>query len=420
MSIARLSDSLAADLPRLLLEAASSGKLDSDDFKDSYTIRDYTDKFLPVMTVISYRDTHNELSKYPDLSEEDKQDILKAVRAGLEKSTSLVQSISSTVLAEKMKEIALNNQLSEVQKAIKIRQLFTKGYVLSDSSKVIGEDGVVFIVSNFSAVGTRINKYVNAELKNVGKQTLGKYLDLGHSSVRYGDSSEYAFNSPKLTAVLFDIATSSKEVFVSKAIDLNLAANIYVKNTEQIEQSVTVTKDFGQGFVNIFVQFGGSVVTLENSVENQDRGRRLERAENKFGVNKTVLNKLVSKFKQIKETALVGQYNTSELSRIIRNLAKYSSSPSAIDHIFHQIVANLLGKPVETFNQTKSASKKTKITKTTKIVLPDTLRGGKKAKPSIRLQASPQTSLVSLQNLINANLADQIKKTWVMEIVETY
>ncbi len=415
MSIARISDSLAGDLPKLLLEAATlnSGGLDSSNFKDTLTIRDYTDKYLPVLSIISFTDAYNELSKYTELTEEYKTSFMKAVREGVNKSKSIVKVESSTSITEAMQKIALDPNLSEIQKAIKIRNLFSKGYVLSDSEQ-ISPDSVIFVVSNFSAVGTRINKYVNESLKKSGiSESLGKYLDLGHSSVRYGNSSSYAFNSPKLTAVLFDISTTSRSSFISSSINLNQAASIYVKKTEQIEQSVTVEKSFGDGFVNIFVQFGGSIVTLENSLENQERGRTLERAE-KFGTNKAVLQKLVARFKDIKDTAVNGQYNTSELGRIIRNLVKYSSSPSGIDHIVHQILSSITGKKVDVFKQKRSSSKKKKITSTTKIILPNNLNTGSKYRPKVTPIRNINTgrfySLTSLQSLLNASLAQKIKE----------
>lgn len=322
MSIARVSDSIAADLPRLLLEAAAANSkgLNSDDFKDTLSVRDYTDKFLPVLSIISFTDTYKELSKYTDLSPEYKSKFMGAVRAGVNRSKALVKSASSVSITADMQRIATSN-LSEIQKAVQIRNLFSKGYVLSDSDSIVN-DSVIFVVSNFSAVGTRINKYVNEALKQSGiSENLGKYLDLGHSSVQYGDTDNYAFNSPKLTAVLFDISTTNPANFLSGAVNLNKATTIYVTRTEQIQQSVKVDKSFGDGFINIFVQFGGSIVTLENSAENQERGRTLERSE-KFGVNQPVLKKLVARFKDIKDTAIKGQYNTTELGKIIRNLFK--------------------------------------------------------------------------------------------------
>ncbi len=411
MSISRISDSLAGDLPKLLLEAATANSkgLDSSDFKDTLTIRDYTDKYLPVLSIISFADTYKELSKYSDLTEEYKTSFMKSVREGVNKSKSIVKAESSIVLTEKMQVIALDNKLSEVQKAIKIRNLFSKGYVLTDSEQ-ISADSVIFVVHNFSAVGTRINKYVNESLKKNGiSENLGKYLDLGHSSVRYGNSSDYAFNSPKLTAVLFDITTTNPNSFISGSVNLNKAASIYVKKTEQIEQSVVVEKSFGDGFINIFVQFGGSIVTLENSLENQERGRTLEKAE-KFGTNKIVLQKLVTRFKDIKDTAIKGQYNTTELGRIIRNLFKYSSSPSGLDHIVHQIFSSISGKKAERFNQKRKSSKKKKITTTTKINLPTNLTTGKKVPSKISIPSNLSYSAVSLQLLINANLAQKIKE----------
>lgn len=411
MAIARISDSLSGDLPKLLLESAiSSGKsgLDSKDFKDSYTMRDYTDKFLPVMSIISFSDVQLELDKYPTLSTEHKAKLLIAIRTGIDKSKALVKSVSSLSLQIAMENIVTNTTLSEVQKAIQIKQMYAKGYHLSDSSSII-PDSVIFIVQNYSALSSRINKYVNAELKSLGTQeTLGNYLDLGHSSLRYGDSQDYAFNSPKLTSVLFDISTTSANSFLSKSVNLNVATEIYAKRTEQLQESVTVTKEFGQGFCNIFVQYGGSVVALENSIENQDRGRRLERAESKFGVNSVVLKKLVSRFKEIKDTAVKGQYNTSELGRVIRNLFKYSSSPSALDYIVHQVVNTLSGKPIETFRQTKTKSKTKKVKTTEKIKVHNPTSSGSKSKISLRGLSGQFYSLASLQALLDRHLQDVI------------
>ena len=406
MSIARVSDTIVKDLPRLLLEASKfnskDSSLDAADFKADRDFRSYVDKYLPVMIIIDYGDIEKELDGY-NLSQSSIDKIMRAFKAAMTKSSGLVQSISYTELSAKMAAIATNNQLSTIEKTLHIRKLFTKGYVFSDSES-IKQNQLVFVVHNFAAVSTRINKFVNDELKKEGVESpIGAYLDAGHSSIKFGDS--YAFNSPKQTAMLFDISTTSADSFLSKSINLNTATDIFVKRTEQLEQSVEVTKDFGSTFASIFVEFGGSIVVYENAVNNQQRGQ-LEKQE-KFGTNQNVLKKMVKHFQHIKDTAIKGQYNTSELSKIIRNLYKYASSPSAIDMLVHNIASTIIGKPKEVFKQTKKVSKKSTTTTSRKVSVPKL----KAIQASVKQGAKPieLLNLTNLQNLLNQRLHDQIK-----------
>lgn len=406
MSIARVSDTIVENLPKLLLEASKfnskDNTLETEDFEGDRNFRSYIDKFLPVMVIIDYDDIQNELSGY-NLEPATMQKIMSQFKQAMKKQQGLVKSIQYQELSTLMVNITTDTQLQPTQKVLKIRGLFSKGYVIQDQEQV-RPNQLIFIVHNFQAVRTRINNYVDKELKAVGIDTkIGQYLDAGHSSLKYGEN--YAFNQPKQTAMLFDINTTSASQFISKSINLNTATSIYVKRTEQLEQSVEVTKDFGDKVASIFVEFGGSIVVYENQVANQERGRLLERAE-KFGTNKQVMSKIAAHFNTIKETAIKGQYDTVKLGRIIRNIYKYASSPSALDIVIHNIQSTITGKKTTQFRQTQKISKKTTTVKTKKVVVPQLKVLGTKTTSN---QTTYTLNLTNLQNLLNARLHDQIR-----------
>lgn len=420
MSIIRVQDTLVQELPKTILDALKTGQgsgIDTKAFEtkkanEAVTFRSLIDRIFPVLTIIDYNDIIEELDHYSEseLPKEAKQILLKAIKDGIVKSKSNVTAISSNSLQSLMSIIINNSALSISQKVTELKKLYSKAYYLTDSN-AISPNSDIFISANFSAVGTRINDKINDELKKVGVDfRLGKYLDVGHSAAKIGETKEYVFNSPKLMSVLFDVATTSPTNFVSHSVDLNKATIIYANNTEQLKYSVTVDKDFGNNFLKMFVEFGGSIAVLENSRLNQLRGSTLE-AKEKLGKNAVSMKKLLAQFKTIKDTAVRGLYNSNDLGRIIRNLFKYANSPSAINYLLSNYVTLLqTGKPLPEYKQSKSATSSVKITEKIPIVT-GIAKNAKKSKPKLKIKFDKQISnLISIQNLINQSLHDQIKK----------
>ena len=415
MSINRVSDTVVQDLAKVLLESIkvspNSSALDTDAIKASTTFRDLIDKTFPVMTIINYADIVSELDKYSldELSLENKTILIDAIKQGIAASKSLLTPISSEVLGLELQQISIDSSIPLSTKVQKIKTLFSKGYYFTDANS-ISNNSDIFVVQNFAAISTRVNKRINDILKSKFKSDvrIGDYLDIGHSSARYEGTEEYAFNSPKMFGMLFDINNTSAKNFISNTVDLNRASIIYAQKTEQLEQSITVKKSFGNDFLNIFVQFGGSVTLLENSLENQARGRELESRE-KFGKNSAVLSKLVSQFKTIKDTAVTGLYNNTNLGTIIRSLHKYAGSPSALDYVVQLLSNKFTGKQTESFTGTDVVKNITKvITKTP--VISGTIKGSSKPSITLRNLQGQFYSASSLMTLINEQLSKQIEK----------
>jgi hypothetical protein len=412
MSIARISDTVVQNLPNTILgyiKADKTNNLDGSIFESkSLRIRDIIDRVFPVMGIIDIGDINVELSKYPNLSLEDKNDLLGTIREALNKSASIAKPITSSALESLLSSIIADNKLNNVERINKLKILFSKAYYLTDSNS-IKPDSYIFVAPNYSGIVTQLTNRVNTILKakNSSKR-LGEYLDLGHSAAMFSGTTNYAFNSPKLIATLFDIATSSPRTFIDNTIDLNKATSMFTETTGQLEYHVEVSRNFGEGFLSLFVSIGGSIVTYENSVENQARGSK--EAKEKFGTNKPTLAKLAAKFREIQDTGIKGLFNTTQLGKIIRETLRSSGSPSALDHIAHQIRAALNGSTIESHKSTAKASSKNNF----KVI---------SAKPTItnkfrkltNIQGSnsfllPQQSTVSLLALLQGRIADQIQR----------
>lgn len=411
MAIARISDTIVQDMPRVILAYIKDDKKNELDTKlfesSSLRVRDIVDRVFPVMGIISLDDVSSELNKYSELTQVDKDFLLTVVKQGLEASKNLAQPITSQELGTRLNAILSDTKLNSIEIVKKIKELFKKAYYFTDSDS-ISPNSYVFVAANYNGIVTQLTARINGILKAQGSEKrLGQYLDLGHSAARIEGTDEYLFNSPKLIATLFDISTSSPEIFINKTIDLNKSASIFAKTTGQLNYTVEVSRDFGSNFMNLFVSIGGSLITYENSRENQARGA-LE-AKEKFGTNKPVLAKLAARFKEINEGGLRGLFNTRDLSRIVRELVRSSGSPSALDFAAHQIVSALTGKSPEKHKSTKKATSKKNFT----------LPGSSPLKPpkakkliprAKKILTSPGSLVPNLLQLINANLFEQIKK----------
>ena len=414
MSITRVSDTVVQNLAKVLLDSVKidpqASALDTSAIKANTTFRELIDRTFPVMTIISYSDIVSELDKYSldELSLDNKTILIDAIKQGIAASKALLTPISSQALGLELQSISIDSSISLGAKVQKIKALFSKGYYFTDSNSISGNSDI-FVVQNFAAISTRVNKRINDILKSKFKSDvrIGDYLDIGHSSAKYAGTEEYAFNSPKMFGMLFDINNTAAKSFISNTVDLNKASIIYAQKTEQLEQSITVKKSFGNDFLNIFVEFGGSVTLLENSLENQARGRELESKE-KFGKNSAVLTKLVSQFKVIKDTAVTGLYNNTNLGTIIRSLHKYAGSPSAIDYIVQLLGNKLTGRSTETFTGTDVVKNATKVI--TKLpIISGTIKNSSKPSITLRNLQGQFYSASSLMTLINEQLAKRIQ-----------
>jgi len=417
MSIIRVSNTIIRDLGHEILNKLKIDEknitLDTSIFPSAgsgknVSFRDIIDRVFPVLSIIDYTDTEKELDKYGDkISPEVKQALMVAIKAGVQRVITSSVKITSTQLKANIIAIVDNTSLSSAEVAVRLKQLFSKSYYLEDSAS-ISSNADIIVAPNYVGVGPRINKQVNASLIALGRnEKLGEYLDAGHSAAQVGDSDRYVFNSPKLFSVLFDIASTPGSSFKSKKVDLDAASIIYATKTEQLKHSVKVTKEFGDGFLKIFAEIGGSVVTLENSAENQRRGTSLEKQE-KFGKNSAVLTKLRAQFANLKD-GLSKTHSSRDISAIIRSMYKYAGSPSGIDYIVQNVIDNIKGVKTLKYKSTTVRESTTKIvTKTA------TIRGIakkiSKPKQSIKIDVGVTSSTASLESLLRAKLALQVRK----------
>lgn len=426
MAIVTVSDSIVKNLPNELLNAVKDlekSSLDTDIFSTgkegtAVDFRSLIDRLFPVAVVIDYDDILLELHRYitsnmPEVTESKQAKsysgsldsiILEAVKTAVKMSKSNAKGISSTELELNISSIVNNNSLSSVQKTQELKVLFNTTYYFTDSNSIVNNSDI-FIIKNFEGIRSRISNNINKALGSNIK--FGDLLNFGHSAIGKVGGDTY-FNSPKNMAVLFDVSTTSASSFISKRIDLHEATERFVTRTKQLDHTIEIEKSFSGGFFSIFVSIGGSVTTIENAAYNQYAGRTFEKGE-KFGVNKAVMKKLSAAFTQIKNTAVTGLYNNSNLSTIIRSLYKYTSSPSGLDYITHVMVNTISGKPVESFRGKTGKKDSVKVTEKIQIIS-GSIKGSKKPTVKLRTPKGQFISPISIQRLLNGQLAKQIQQ----------
>lgn len=401
--------------------------------RKNLSFRSVVDATFPTLFVIDYNNIKRELQKYTNLESSISEFIgeefassnknrakkltnaeidliLDTIKSAESYLKGISTSINSKVLQEKVKSIATVGAENPNLVIKQFKNIFDKVLFLSDLSS---SQASFYIFPTFdllasnkgwsNALSNSLEGLIAVRGLNTDIDSVGKLLDYGHTAVGSTDAEgniTLSFNSPKIVSIIFDVMQSEGSV-EAKAKKAMLATEDFINTSRQVEEYITITKDFSDSFVKIFVSFGGNIVKFENSVLNQLRGSTLEK-NSPYGVNRATLNKLAQAF-------------TSAGSKLGRLVLKGRSSPSLEEHITNVILKTIAGERVTSFKATTSRKSrntvKEKVSTLSGIIKPGKkVVGIKPSSSSINFKAQGLPSLVKLQNLINMSLSQKIKE----------
>lgn len=417
--------------------------------KQINSFRQIVDRITPVLVLISYSDTRKELEFFLN------EAIQKDKRAPqIEQRLRTVQEADKTLSTKKVINkiidsirVAVNEYSAQVTSAsysniiqyfvsqeqlgIVKNRLATRGLAFKITERVGGNIDAAFVFSDFNTatetIGDKIKEAVNNIVGN--DLDLNRLLDLGHIAAKTGTSpgtEEYYANFPKLTQVLlnkiFNTAVTTASPKPTNVEDVNDILLDFLKETDQISNTLAVNKDFASGFLSLFVQIGGQVTKLENAVINQARGRTLERAypggtsSQALEIFKKELSKITNQWRSKIQREKAKRIN----KLIVENIKKFvqgKGSPSMLDFIATSIMAKLSGKQINPFKQKSNKSTKSTPVKTTttskKNIKPKSKTGKLNIKPfnvPTQIKTKSIIDLTSLLIEINRNLESQIRR----------
>lgn len=382
--------------------------------------RTIIDSAFPTMLVVDYEDIRVELSKYkdilkalqsevspdarmpkssPKLTDRQINGIIKAIKFAFSKL--VTKPVSSQWLSQNIKVIVDSAREDNIVLR-ELKNLFHTDY------KVLGAAGPtteVYLFNNFNRVSTALSSLLGAGLATSGIDAeidgVSDYLNYGHTATGFTEGTEtnLYFNSPKLIAIIFDILNSNTKSISTNTLIANTVTN-FIQTTNQIDSYVTVTKEFSEGFMSVFVSIGGNVVKFENKDVNQLKGSTLETKE-KFGVNTVVRNKLADSFKSLGKTLA---------NQIGRAMTIGRGSPSALDYITDSVVKSLLGIKPTRFKEKKSSTKRTttKNKVKSKTISGIAKRSGVLIAPPGQTSPTQSLNLANLQILMDRHLQDVV------------
>jgi len=316
----------------------------------------------------------------------------------------------------------------------KTRQEISKIFGLKNligipSSNVgLGDNYLVFFGKSFSAMVTKINKEVNdsisdtinnsTNLKNnftSGGSSVGRIIHFGHSAIRPKSKGEITeginvlFNSPGFLKTAFNAVNGSS----NNIPDLGIT---YVKKTGHLKHSLLIDKDINSSMgaiMKIGISFTQDQIFNINLGMAPAESRESGKAEGKTKLSSTILNR------NLAETALKIMFPDP------KDTLYGSSSPTLIELSIDKLVSTLSGRApkyrpkhssksqgsiaIPTLVKAKTAVKKVpkpKLTVVGATNIPSSSSG-----PNFTVSnQGEQYSLVNLQNLINSQLQETIRK----------
>ena len=430
------------DLPKELLNTIGKYTKQDNEYTDTrlferknLEFRTIVDNVFPTMLILDYNNIAKELKKYNDVTKSLKETLGDRYDPKLEKDYSqnklsdkevelIVKIIRDAAknYAEKSLGVTQRNLLRQINTIVTydkeyntvlqgLNELFVDVLYLSDAS---GPSRDVFLYSNFELLTRGFTRELNKviSLNPVkGVQSISQLLDYGHTAVGYQDSEnsiKLQFNSPKVINIIFDVISDTSGSTQGLAAAQQASVN-FIQQTGQIEEYITIEKEFSEGFVKVFVSIGGNIVRFENSVVNQRRGSILERNINTLSNTKT-LQKLAT---------LIGSVGGSIAQSVKGYLLRGRSSPSVLDHITNSIMAAIRGQKISQVKTAVSKSNKTKIAKQVPVIsgftsgvkkLKRPAKLAEKSAPLLSGVVSQENKLLALQNLLDANLVQTVKQ----------
>jgi len=441
------SPEIVKNFPEELLSLASAGETA---FKvPSATLRSILDAAFPSMLVIDYADIKTELNRYRDLSTalesigittESKKEyikefdkfkfsddeiklILNIIESAVNSVKTKCRSVSKRTITEQLNTALIDEQLirtgdkAELVSTPRVNdvlatvrtQILNKPVYIRDAS--IPGKREIFVFSNYREVYNELSNAIDLYVrsndlpKKVG--SIGQFLNYGHIAVGYkeGDSIKVQINTPKVISIIYDVLENTTGGSIDTA---QQTATQFITDAQQVEYFVEIDKDFSEGFVKMFVSIGGNILKFENSPFNQIRGSELESGNrlSQKKILKTIADRLLTFQKKL----------ASDISRNIYKLLTSRRSPSAFDYILNVIVATIKGETVSRFKQNFKVTNKKKLPVAKPQITGFAKNSVKIKKPSTRppLQQSTiedtETSLGTLQNLLNSNLVQTVKQ----------
>lgn len=286
-----------------------------------------------------------------------------------------------------------------------IQKIFKKPYIVAYSSEPGRLPSIKMLHNSFSNFRDIINKRIKAEVATILKEnkvTNSKLNDSNYLTTTVLNWGHTRTGESLITGkLLASLITLSSAGVSNEAV--NIISRDFIKETGQINTEIKMsrTSTSGKGSTEVlelvlqseFVQ----KVAVQNRLYNQSILGQLEKTWDITGAF-------------ARNPELLKQFNATSVDQVLANLVFMKSSPSMVDNIVEKVFAGLTDKKYKPQKYTKTLSKKSTKTKVkTKQV---TVVQKKVSLPSVRpaVFANSIVDLVSLQNLINANLADQIKK----------
>jgi hypothetical protein len=415
--------------------------------RESLNWRAIIDNTFPSMLVVDFTDIEKELRKYNDLETnlrsalkenyEEKVlanfkdtklgdeeialilDIIKGAVAVLQAGCTQKTSHDITIDLENALYISTQipgNAGTTVKQSLSKLGLAKYGRIyITDTPN--NDNRKYFLFSNFAVLSNYLRELLKEEIKKSkyksrisNTKSVSEFLQFGHVAVGWSDKKDTVvrFNSPKLLNIIFTSLAASTQKTAAANVSKQAALQ-FATNTDVISEYITVEKDFGENIAAIFIRIGGNVVKFENALINEKRGFITER--------KSFMQSSAETMKRL--STQMAALNTGLGTQLSRLLIKGKSSDSLVEHIAKVIVAKITQK---TAPKTKTSSKAT--SKTVKKRRAPVIQGfvnkvvAFKAPPKLPVtnvpvidtQVSAESKLTSLQNLLNGNLVETVKR----------
>ncbi len=408
---------------------------------DGKRLRDLLDANLPTFYVVDLDlvlDTILSGLSYDEYSENEdyvksqlpnndrlKEELLTVIKRGLRVDLSRKQFLPVMAEIEKEYQNALEvlsskgsyakyrNAAARLGSNIRLLLKSKSAFIATDGSKIVKNlkpNAYVVIGPTFNYARDAVNSSINNSirtfytkkydltLKKFDNKTksgfyVGKYFNAGHTAA-YAEGELLGINMPLAQETQFRLSGTGKESGVEQVL-----GDLYLKSKYEIQ--------FNQEYIDtantlLNIQFSFVVTMPAGFNSNELRTQEVKRVRDY--ISDTILPTIEEQARKKFAGGIV---------EIIPNL---SASPTMQEYIAGSIVDTLLGRKPKKLVKSSTVSKKDKDlrvpvlkkTKLTNALSATVSSGGLKfqvPKPTVSL-----TNLVPLQNLINANLADQIKK----------
>ena len=446
--LAGIASSIKADSAKELADELDRMKLIE---KLETDLRDIYDRFIPNVHIVNIDNYFNllisNLVKYPDkfTKDNDYSVVTRLADKNSQEYKSLYSSVNNNIskyhqslLSQQSNQnpIMLLNELSatlfnrtrNIDNAVSARYLgsefakrisvvFGNRSVLAtiDPSITSQPNTYIFFSRSFTSVVAAFKEKVGRNIeKDLGQIlgtsaakdiSVGSVINFGHAAIK--NETGYYINSPAFASALFGVGSGRSKRFGKD--QLQQAASAFKTESKIIDNYIEVEKDFtSSGKFGVLLSLGVTITLPEDWDINQSRGRTTEKSTVKsFGITAQVPR---TRSERIRYTAALAK---RAYKKLVSNIEKGTSSRSIEQFILELTLSTLTGKKVASEKSKKVISEKVKVTSVVKTGKKSTKFTSPKSTVSIaripNVTTTSTTNLISLQNLINQNLARQIQ-----------